>query len=74
MKRRWVKGLTMGKHRFRNETYYFVDDRFGGRRPASDLEVELWKKSVGPIPFGPDDCITSMGSSLVRPANKGGAP
>jgi hypothetical protein len=59
MKRRWVKGLSLGKFRFRDgpgyRTYYFVDDRHGGRMAATDLEVELWKRTVGPIQFGPDE-------------------
>lgn len=76
MRRQWIHGMTMGKHRFRREgrsleTYYFVDDRSGGRRPASDLEVALWKKSVGSIPFGPDDCVTSRGAPPKRSTPNG---
>lgn len=64
MKRRWIEGQTMGKHRWRSstkpmkyETYYFVDDEHGGRRGATPLEVALWLRAVGAIPFGPDETI-----------------
>lgn len=57
MKRVWIKGQTMGMFRWRRgrkyETYYFVDDRRGGRRAASEFEAALWRRAVGPIPSGP---------------------
>ncbi len=53
-KRRWVLGKTIGKLRLSSGTYYFVDDRNGGRAPASDLEVILWKRLYGSPPLGPD--------------------
>ncbi len=34
--------------------YHFVDDRHGGRMPATALEIALWKLAIGPIPFGSD--------------------
>ena len=53
-RRRWVGGVTLGKIRLSGrEMYYFVDDRYGGRMPTTDLEVALWRKAFGAIPYGP---------------------
>jgi hypothetical protein len=59
VKRKWFKGLTMGRFMLPTKkgrlSYYFVDDRKGGRRAATDLEVALWRTHFGVIPYGPGD-------------------
>lgn len=66
MKKTWINGQTMGAFRTRRgrkyETYYFVDDRKGGRRAASPLEAALWRRAVGPIPSGLEPAWSGKGS------------
>jgi len=52
--RRWVGDQTLAKFTLSHGEYFFVDDRGGGRRAATHLEIVLWKRLFGRVPVGPD--------------------
>jgi len=67
-RRRWVGGVSMGKLRLAHTRalYYFLDDRGGGRWPATALEVALWRKAIGPIPYGSDKPVLARTKRKAR--------